>query len=303
MNNEIIEWLRSGPGWMRFAVELQLLDKKPNVKPALEDSAIQQVIHRLKDDRTGIPALKTLNVAYRNPGNAYWDLFFLADIGLTARDLQIEKEIETIFNLQRPDGTFVTGREVSPDYFCMSAILLSSVARMGYRDHPALRKYIEAILTAQRFDGGWHCNSSDRWDTASCPQDNLNVLMLLANYEQYRNDSRFNGAIDLLLGHWASKESMDGFGVGKRFSSLKYPAVKYGILRVLDVVSLYPYALDKKDFKNMLEFVRGKSSDGKYFAESPEAAYSDFDFGQDKEPSRWITFLVQRIQKRASEHS
>jgi hypothetical protein len=303
MDKDIIEWLCGGPGWLRFAVEKQLLDGKPDVRMALEDGAVRQVVRRLKDERLGIPALKTGSVGYRNPGNAYWDLFFLADIGLTARDLQIEKEIETIFSLQKADGTFITGREVSPDYYCMSAILLASVARMGYRDNPGLKKFIGVILKDRRFDGGWHCNGSERWDTASCPQDNLNVLMLLANYEQFRSDAALNGAIDLLLGHWASKESMDGFGVGQRYSSLKYPAPKYGILRVLDVVSLYPYALDKKDFKSMLAFVQSKSSGGKYFAESPEAAYSDFDFGQDKHPSRWITFIVNRVEKRALEHS
>ncbi len=307
MNKQIIEWLCSGPSWLRFAVELQLLDGRPDVRLALEDSAIQQVLRRLKDDQVGIPALKTGNVTYRDTGNAYWDLFFLADIGLTACDLQIGKELETIFNLQRADGTFVTGREVLPNYFCMSAILLSSLAKMGYGDNYRLTKFIEVILNAQRFDGGWHCansldNASERWDTASCPQDNLNVLMLLANYEPYRHDTRFHGAIDLLLEHWASKEQMDGFGIGKRFMSLKYPAVKYGILRVLDVVSHYPYALNKKDFRSMLEFVQSKSSGDKYFAESPEASYGDFDFGQDKQPSRWITFLVHRIQKRALEH-
>jgi len=35
-----------------------------------------------------------------------------------------------------------------------------------------------------------------------------------------------------------------------------------------------------------------------YYAESVSRAYSEFDFGQTKEPSRWITFLISRIQKR-----
>lgn len=304
MDKEIIEWLRSGPGWLKFAVELQLLDMKPDARLALEDTAIQQIVRRLKNNQVGIPALKRGDVSYRETGNAYWDLFFLADIGLTTTDLKLETEMEGIFSLQKADGTFVTGWGVRPNYFCMSAILLSSVAKMGYRNDPRLAKFIKTILGSQRFDGGWHCTKSrdgrESWDAASCPMDNLNVLMLLAQYEAYRRDARFHGAIDLLLNHWESKEQLDGFGVGRRFCSLKYPAVKYGILRVLDVVSLYPYTLNKKSFGSMLEFVRSKSLDGKYIAESSEVSYSDFDFGQDKEPSRWITFVVKRIEKRAS---
>jgi len=49
----------------------------------------------------------------------------------------------------------------------------------------------------------------------------------------------------------------------------------------------------------MLDFVRQKASGGKYFAESTGGAYAGFDFGQQEEPSRWLTFLVNRIEKRA----
>jgi len=48
----------------------------------------------------------------------------------------------------------------------------------------------------------------------------------------------------------------------------------------------------------MFEFVMNKSIDGKFFAESASRTYSDFDFGQTKMPSRWITFLIYRLQKR-----
>jgi len=135
--------------------------------------------------------------------------------------------------------------------------------------------------------------------------DDLNVLMLLGQYEKYRKDPKMNGAIDFLLEHWERKDEkwrVEGFSIGRRFKSLQYPAVKYGILRVLDVLSLFPYAIKSKGFLDMLDFVCQKSSNGKYFAESSFSSYADFDFGQNKEPSRWITFLVNRIEKRASEY-
>ncbi len=87
-------------------------------------------------------------------------------------------------------------------------------------------------------------------------------------------------------------------GIGNDFLKLKYPAVKYGILRVLDVLSLYPYATKSPEFSEMVEFVMNKSSDGKLFAESVSRSYSEFDFGQTKLPSKWITFWIYRILKR-----
>jgi hypothetical protein len=293
--------LLEGPVWLKYAVELQLLDSKPDVRPVVRDSAIKGIVSRLKDSQLGIPALKTGKVHYTETGKAYWDLFFLADIGLTIDDIGLDKEAEEIFHRQQPDGTFVIPPNVRDNYFCMSAILISSLARMGYRDDPRIKKYIRVILNSRALDGGWHCYNSDfeMLDIESCPMDNLNILMLLGQYQEYREDSMLNSAIDLLLEHWEVRSPWHGFGVGRRFKSLQYPAVKYGILRVLDVLSLFPYAVSSRAFHSMLDFVRQKASGGKYFAESTDGAYAGFDFGRQEEPSRWLTFLINRVEKRA----
>ncbi len=312
MKKDVKEWLLDGPAWLKYAVELQLLDLKPDVKPALYDGDIEKIINRLKDKQYGIPAMKKGKLSYKTSaptGNAYWDLFFLTDIGFTIKDLKLEKEMEEIFELQRPDGAFITWEEMKPSYFCISSIVLSSLAGMGYREDPRLKRFVEAILGTQRLDGGWHCAQKravgkSLQHSESCPMDNLNIMLLLGRYEEFRNDPKYNGALDLLLSHWEQREEHwrpYGFGVGTDFSRLKYPAIKYGILRVLDVLSLYPYAVKHHQFQDMLQFVRKKSSDGKYFAESVVKTYNDFDFGKKKEPSRWITFLVNRIIKRAAD--
>lgn len=306
LNKEVINWLLEGPDWLKYAVELQLLDSKPDVHLALGNDLINKIVHRLKDSQLGIPALKTGKVHYTETGKAYWDLFFLADIGLTIKDLGLDKEVAEIFSLQAPDGTFIIPPNVQPHYFCMSAILISSLARMGYQDDPRIKKYIRVILNSPALDGGWHCYNSDFeiLDIESCPMDNLNILMLLGQYEKYRKDSILNDAIDLLLEHWERRNQrwrLHGFGIGQRFMSLGYPAVKYGILRVLDVLSLFPYAVGSRAFHSMLDFVHRKASGGRYFAESTDSAYAEFDFGQKEEPSRWITFLINRIGKRVSQ--
>ncbi len=303
MNKEVINWLLEGPDWLKYAVELQLLGSKPAVSQALSDSAITGIINRLRDNQVGIPALKTGKVHYADTGKAYWDLFFLADIGLTISDLALDKEVAEIFRLQATDGSFRIPPNVKENYFCMSAILVSSVARMGYLHDPRLKKYIRVILNSPGWDGGWHCynHDADMPGIESCPMDNLNILMLLGQYEDYRNSPLIHGAVNSLLEHWEERGDRHGFGIGRRFRSLQYPAVKYGILRVLDVLSLFPYAVNKPGFQSMLDCVHQKASGGKYYAESTDDAYAAFDFGQMKEPSRWLTFLVNRIEKRIGE--
>jgi len=308
MNEHSINWLLEGPPWLRFAAETQILGLKPDSQATLDDDSIRQIIHRLKDSRIGIPGIKTGKVTWENTGNAYWDLFFLTDIGLNAKEMGLEREIEEFLKLQLPDGTFVTEDYHPPNYFCVSGIFLSSVARAGYKDDPRIRKLVKFLLNAQQSDG-WHCGDDHTGGkyqgSESCPMDNLNILQLLGQYEEFRHDSKFDGAVDLLIEHWERREEgwrPSDFGIGKRFKALEYPAVKYGILRVLDVVSLFPHAFGNAGFKSMLDFVRQKSIDGKYVAESVPEAYPEFDFGQTNEPSRWLTFVVTRIEKRAEEN-
>jgi hypothetical protein len=119
-----------------------------------------------------------------------------------------------------------------------------------------------------------------------------------------QTDGRFSGAIDLLLAHWRRRDERwkpDGFGAGKEFRKLKYPFQKYSILKVMDILSMFPYAVRSDDFTDMLDFVLQKAPDGRFHAESLVGSYPEFDFGQIQQPSRWITFLVNRIQKRIAE--
>jgi len=301
LDKKVLDWLLEGPAWLKYAVELQLLDRQPDVKPALEDKAIQKIIARLKSKDAGIPAIKSGLVHYTALGKAYWDLFFLADIGFTLRDVGLEAEAEEIFRFQAHDGTFTIPPNVKDNYYCMSAILIASLAKMDYRDDPRVIKYVRAAITDQIPGSGWDCCAYDYGPGYSCPMDDLNVLMLLGQYKDYRENPKLNGAVNHLLKHWETGDNIYGFGVGSRFRSLQYPAVKYGILRVLDALSLFPYAVKHQAFQNMLDFVHAKAKDGRYFAEPADMVYTDFDFNQTKEPSRWITFLMNRIDKRVAE--
>lgn len=301
MDKNVLGWLLEGPAWLKYAAELQLLDAKPDVKPALQDKSIQKIVTRLKSKTAGIPAIKSGLVHYTETGKAYWDLFFLADIGFTIENLGLEAEAEEIFRYQSRDGTFTIPPNVKDNYLCMSAILIASLVKMDYYLEPRVLKYVRATVASQIPGGGWDCYAYDYGPGYSCPMDDMNVLMLLGQYLDYRENPKMNGAIDHLIKHWETGDNIYGFGVGHRFRSLQYPAVKYGILRVLDVLSLYPHAVASKGFKSMLDFVHAKAVDGRYTAESADTAYADFDFNQSKEPSRWITFLVERTNKRVEE--
>lgn len=307
MDDHIARWLIDGPSWQRFATEAQLLGRHGDALEAAGDPAITSMVARLKDPKVGLPALKEGKVAYTSTGNAFWDLFFLADVGLSISDLGLESEAEQVLALQQADGSLVLQGGAGPRQHCIPAIMLYSLASMGLKDDRRITSFVDLMLDQQRLDGGWHCalnraKGKRLQDTESCPMENLNILMLLGRYERFRQDPRLNGALDLLLDHWARRSEPwrpYGFGIGHQFVKLRYPEVKYGILRVLDVLSLYPHATARPEFRDLLAHVTSRSEGGRYYAESVSRSYSDFDFGQTKAPSRWITFIVNRIQQRS----
>ena len=303
MDKQDTKWLLNGPVWMKYAVEQQLLDLPSPVQPVLSDPAIRYFVERLKDKRQGIPAIPAGLMDADRYENPYWDLFFLADLGLSAAELGIQAEIEGFLKTQSADGTYMTEMGMQPSYFCKSMIILAAIARMGYQDDEHIQKLIKIFLRDQRLDGGWYCNPDHNIGSAlqhepSCPQENLNILLLLGQYPQYRSNPRFSGAIDLLLRHWEIRDrgiQIVYFGVGKRYQSLQYPATRYGIVRVLDALSLFPHALQQNSFRNMLGFAQHKAMDGRYSVET-HTPYTDLE--PQETYNRLLTFVINRVEKR-----
>ncbi|MCR4394036.1 MAG: hypothetical protein NUV31_06685, partial [Dehalococcoidales bacterium] len=234
MSENVIEWLLAGPAWIRYAVEKEIFNEKPNIKQAINDLQILEIINRLRDSRKGIP---NIGLGYWDSDeylNPYWDLYFLSDLGFEAEELGLHKLIEGFLATQAREGYFITEPGMKPRYFCKSAIILSSISFMSFRDSPEVQKYVQLVLSSQRLDGGWYCNpdhdiGNDLQYEYSCPQDNLNILRLLGQYPEFREDNRFNGAIDLLLRHWELRDTgirIVYFGTGHRYRSLHYPATR-----------------------------------------------------------------------------
>lgn len=302
--NKNYEWIMIGNAWNKYIVYTQLLDKTYSSYDAINDPYISELIKRLKDPILGIKALLNYKTTYLKMGNAFWDLYFLADIGFKAEEIGLENLLEKILSMHDKNFLYVFQEKTTTNHLCIPPIILDSLCKLGYYQDERIKKYIEYLYKRQRLDGGWHCALNKDINkinakAESCPMATVNVLMLLANFSN--EDKRLNKAIDFLLNHWKKRKEPYrpvSFGIGSQFTKLKYPTVKYGILRYIDVLSLYPYARKKKEYKNIMNYIREKAVDNKYFAESISKSYCEFDFAQKKEPSRFITFLIERIEKR-----
>jgi hypothetical protein len=89
------------------------------------------------------------------------------------------------------------------------------------------------------------------------------------------------------------------FYMGTDFRKLKAPAMWYDIVSVADCLSRFACAKEDLRFKEMVRVMEEKRGENGLFV--PEAVYikcKDWDFGQKKAPSPYLTFLCMRIMER-----
>jgi hypothetical protein len=92
------------------------------------------------------------------------------------------------------------------------------------------------------------------------------------------------------------------FAMGSGFMKLKAPLIWFDLLHVLDVLTCFPWVRQDARVHEMADILRPRAdADGRFTPESIWMAWKDWDFGQKKIPSVWVTFLALRILKRMQE--
>ena len=79
MDDNTLNWLLDGPGWLNFAVRKNLLGESPDEKAAAAHPDIQKILDVVKSPNRGFPAIKGEGVSYKK--ELFWYMHFLADIG------------------------------------------------------------------------------------------------------------------------------------------------------------------------------------------------------------------------------
>jgi hypothetical protein len=68
---------------------------------------------------------------------------------------------------------------------------------------------------------------------------------------------------------------------------------------VLDVLSQFSWLRDDHRLKEMVRLIKDKEDEnGRFKPESIWMAWRGWDFGQKKEPSRWVTLIAHRAFQR-----
>lgn len=319
INTSLLTWLlESEEPWVVLNTRLDLLGQGEDEKEVREAYArLQKDAHvkALLDEVKTWPQVQPLGRAY-DPKDALWKLAMLADFGLKRDDKRIKAVAEKVFENQAaepaPQGFLHGGFDHTKSwdkrpYICISHVMTYALARFGYEADPRLERAYEYLTSWQRLDGGWHPTEAclpgrERADEPSCPFGTVNVLRALSAHTILKESEVAARGVENVLTLWerrAEPYRPVGFGMGSLFNRMQYPFVQHQLLKTVDTLSNFSTALGDGRFGEMLSAVTEKQTpEGFFKAEGVNKPYADFDFGQKKAASPWITLLAARAEHR-----
>ena len=318
--NDTITWLLEGAPYIEYRTRRDLLDQPeddPRVAAArrvmLEDPQVQGLIAEL----AGWPG--TVIASHKSAGQPFHKLTFLADLGLLADDPGMDVIIERILSHQSAQGPFALPMNIAASRdgsdqeqwawaLCDAPLILYALLKFGLGDDARVDAAAAHLVGLVR-DNGWPCAVSPElghWRGPGrkedpCPFATLAMLKALAQAPAWRDGAAASAGAGSLLALWTGSRERHPyiFYMGNDFRKLKAPFIWYDLLHVLDVLSQFPSLRDDPRLQEMTAVLVGKAGEqGRFTPESVWQAWSGWEFGQKKVPSRWLTLLALRILRR-----
>ena len=322
MNEKTIEWLLQGEPWVQYRTRVDLIGQTKTdaeVVRARREMLADPKIRVLLAEVSDWPG--TVLNSHRSASQPFHKLSFIAELGLDISDPPVKKIVSKVMQHQSEQGPFQlttnvpvhvsgSGKEEWAWALCDAPIILAALIRMGMSDDPQVATALEYLNGLIR-ENGWPCAVSPELGNFRgpgrkrdpCPYATLVMLQVLAHVPELRESKSAQIGVETLLTLWDESEVQHPymFFMGTDFRKLKAPLFWYDIVHVLDVLSYFPCARKDKRFHQMLTFLQSKANGhGQYIPESVWTAWSDWDFGQKKIPSRGLTFFVLRVLSRAN---
>lgn len=316
----LLPWLLEGEPWVVYRTWLDLLgqpEDAPEVQSARQAMLQHALVQGLVADLTEWPEPR-LN-SHKSAHHSLHKLAFLADLGLCQDDPGMASVTASILEHQSAQGPFQVLMNISPTYggsgqdelawaLCDAPLLAYSLVRLGLGSDPCVRCAIQHLVSLER-ENGWPCAVSPelgKWRGPGkkddpCPYANLLMLQLLALLPEYQDSPAAHSGAETALTLW--EQSLERhpymFYMGTDFRKLKAPFIWYDILHLSDVLARFDWLRQDPRLREMADLILSKADgQGRYLPESVWVSWKDWDFGQKKTPSRWLTFLALRLSRR-----
>jgi hypothetical protein len=312
-----IDWLLEGEPWVEYRTRLDLLEQSesdPQVIQARRSMLANPQVQNLVAELSNWPG--TVISSHKSAGQPFHKLTFLADLGLKAGDHGMDVIINRILEHQSEEGPFQlssnipvhfggTGMETWAWALCDAPLILYALAKFSLQDDPRVKDATKHLARLTR-ENGWPCTVSKELGKFRgpgrkedpCPFANLAMLKALSALDEWRDSPECHTGAETLLTLWSESLTQHPyiFYMGTDFRKLKVPFVWYDIMHVLDVLSRFEWLREDPRLLDMLGVMKSKADEqGRFSLESIWTAWKEWEFGQKKAPSRWLTLLAWRI--------
>lgn len=315
-----IDWLLAGEPYIQYRTRRDLLDQPeqdPAVQAARRAMLADRQVQELLTDLAGWPG--TVIASHKSAGQPFHKLTFIADLGLVSDDPQVDAIAAAILRHQSAEGPFQLPLQIDPNAggtaqeqwawaLCDAPLLVYALAGFGFGHDLAVDRAV-AYLAGLLRPNGWPCAVSSTLGSfrgpgrkdAPCPYANLAMLKALGGLEEWRDGEACRTGAETLLSLWDASTTRHPymFYMGTDFRKLKVPLVWYDLVHVLDVLSRFPWLRADARLLDMLAVLKQKADPaGRFTVESVWTAWKDWEFGQKRTPSRWLTLTAWRIIRR-----
>lgn len=321
-NNHLISWLLASNPWTKYRTLIDLLDQSEtsiivqNARKALcTDPRVLELAGQAADWLSWVPKRNN------DPKISYFKLRILADFGLNIKDNCIKKIIPQIIEHTEGDMFAVPGalphrpkkgekyKEPDPgtDEWhaspCNSTIITSILLQLKFHNQK-VQKTIARLKEYWSNKEGWFCHfffvdSLFKKLHIGCPMAGLQALEVFSRIPELKESVYAKNAFEPIRFHKDYGKTMYYFGRAKRFWTLKYPFIWYNALYLAEVLTRFDFLKGNELVRDLIDWIEvSQNKQGMFKPTSMFMIYKDWDFGNKKEPSPWITFLCLRILKR-----
>lgn len=320
--DQLGSWLLEGDPWTRYRTLVDIINKDGSsreVEEVRREIAVHPRIKGLVSDVNDLPWPPL--TSHKSAGHPIHKLAFLADLGLSDKELGISKAIASILRGSSEEGPFQIPMKISGSYggsgeedrawaLCDAPLLTYALVKFGHAEHEMVRKAIAYLVSLIR-SNGWPCAVSSRLGkfrgpgrkNDPCPYANLVMLKLLSQLPRYRDSDGARTGTESALELWSQSRVRHPymFYMGTDFRKLKVPFIWYDIMDVADVLTQFPWLLEDEHLVDMIGVILSRAdANGRFTPESVWTSWKEWEFSQKKEPSRWLTLRVCLIRDRIS---
>jgi len=319
LKKDPIPWLLESNLWTKYKTFTDLLGISSSAKE------VKKIEHELNKNqlincliKETLKSINNVLTRHNDPKIWFYKLRMLIDFGLTIKNAGIREIISQVI-IHLEDGMYAA-KEILPEKGkgfvkpdnnvnewhslpCDSPIIIYSLLCSEYKSKQLL-KAIDKLKDKWSTPAGWFCHfffveGQFKKFQIGCPMAGLMALEVFSLIPELKESQYAKNAYEPLKFHKELGKSIYFFGRSKKFWTLKYPFVWYNALYLAEVLTRFDFLKKEKLVKELVNWIeQSQDENGRFRPTSIFLPYKNWDFGNKKEPSPWITFLCCRILKR-----